>query len=60
MIYPLLAIFGGLIVLPFIMAVACKDCMSKELWEFVHTAFPALTGLLGTAIGFYFERNSGK
>ena len=36
----------------------CKDIMTKELWEFVHIAFPALTGLLGTAIGFYFERSS--
>jgi hypothetical protein len=35
-----------------------KDIMTKELWEFVHIAFPALTGLLETAIGFYFERNS--
>lgn len=57
-VYILLAILGGLILLPFLMAICCKDCMTKELWEFVHIVFPALTGLLGTAIGFYFERNS--
>ena len=69
-VYFLLAIMVGLISLPFIMTVLqviigckdaakeCKDIMTKELWEFVHIAFPALTGLLGTAIGFYFERNS--
>lgn len=66
-VYMLLAIMGGLILLPFVMtaffgckdeAKECKDIMTKELWEFVHIAFPALTGLLGTAIGFYFERNS--
>ena len=60
----------GLLLLPFVMtglqmlfgckdaAKECKDIMTKELWEFVHIAFPALTGLLGTAIGFYFERSS--
>lgn len=69
-VYILLAIMAGVILLPFIMtglqmafgckdaAKECKDIMTKELWEFVHIAFPALTGLLGTAIGFYFERNS--
>jgi len=69
-VYILLAIMAGLILLPFAMtglqmsigckdaAKECKDIMTKELWEFVHIAFPALTGLLGTAIGFYFERNS--
>jgi hypothetical protein len=68
-VYFLLAIMVGLISLPFIMTCLqilackdatneCKDIMTKELWEFVHIAFPALTGLLGTAIGFYFERNS--
>lgn len=66
-VYFLLAIMAGLLLLPFAMtaflgckdtAKECKDIMTKELWEFVHIAFPALTGLLGTAIGFYFERNS--
>jgi hypothetical protein len=69
-VYALLFIMVGLISLPFLMTVLqmaicvkdaakeCKDVMTKELWEFVHIAFPALTGLLGTAIGFYFERNS--
>jgi len=66
-VYCLLAIMAGLLLLPFVMtaffgckdtAKECKDIMTKELWEFVHIAFPALTGLLGTAIGFYFERNS--
>ncbi len=68
-VYFLLIIMAGLILLPFAMtgwqmasckdaAKECKDIMTKELWEFIHIAFPTLTGLLGTAIGFYFERNS--
>jgi hypothetical protein len=69
-VYFLLWLMVGLLALPFLMTVLqmamcakdaakeCKDIMTKELWEFVHIAFPALTGLLGTAIGFYFERNS--
>ena len=69
-VYFLLRIMVGLLLLPFVMtslqmvfcckdtAKECKDIMTKELWDYVHIAFPALTGLLGTAIGFYFERSS--
>jgi len=58
-VYFLLGIMAVLLVLPFCMvAFGSKDIMTDKLWEYVHVAFPALTGLLGTAIGFYFERNS--
>ena len=62
-IYFLLWIMVGLLFLPLVMTglqmlFGCKDIMTKELWDYVHIAFPALTGLLGTAIGFYFERSS--